>query len=183
MLLHHAEVVGDEEIGQPQVLLQVLEQVDDLGPDRHVERRDRLVRYHEAGVERQGPGDHHPLPLAAGEGVRVAVGGIARQADQAQQVDHLVARLLPAPDQPVHDQRFRDDVEDAHPRVQAGVGVLEDQLHVAAQLAQVLAGDVGDVPALEPDPAAADRHPAQHRRPVVVLPDPSPRPGRASRRA
>ena len=37
------EVVRDEEIGQPEVALQVLEQVEDLRLDRDVERGDRLV--------------------------------------------------------------------------------------------------------------------------------------------
>ena len=42
-MLHDGEVVGDEEIGQPEVVLQVEQQVDDLRLDRDVERRDRLV--------------------------------------------------------------------------------------------------------------------------------------------
>ena len=37
------EIVGDEEIGEAEPLAQVLEQVDDLRLDRHVERRHRLV--------------------------------------------------------------------------------------------------------------------------------------------
>src|SRR6516225_1832858 len=37
----HSQVVRDEKIGKPQLFLQVLQQIDDLGLDRHVERRDR----------------------------------------------------------------------------------------------------------------------------------------------
>jgi hypothetical protein len=40
---HHRQVVGDEQIGEVAFALQVLEQVDHAGLDRHVERRDRLV--------------------------------------------------------------------------------------------------------------------------------------------
>ena len=38
-----AEVVGDEQVGEPEVVLQVVEQVDDLRLDRDVQRGDRLV--------------------------------------------------------------------------------------------------------------------------------------------
>ena len=40
---HDREVVRDEEIGELELRLQVFEQVDDLGLNRDVERRDRLV--------------------------------------------------------------------------------------------------------------------------------------------
>ena len=73
-MAHHREVVADEEVGEPELLLQVLEQVDDLRLDRDVERGDRLVADDELRVERQRPGDADALALAAGELVRVAVG-------------------------------------------------------------------------------------------------------------
>ena len=57
-------------------MLQVLEEVDDLRPDRHVERRHRLVGDDELRVQRQRTGDADPLALAAAERVRVAVDGI-----------------------------------------------------------------------------------------------------------
>ena len=40
---HDIEVVGDEEIGQPESFLQVLQQVDDLGLDGNIQGGDRLV--------------------------------------------------------------------------------------------------------------------------------------------
>jgi hypothetical protein len=49
-VLHHREVVGDEEIGEAEALLQVLQQVDDLRLDRHVERGDRLVADDQVGL-------------------------------------------------------------------------------------------------------------------------------------
>src|SRR3712207_7733583 len=47
--------------------LEVVQQVEDLALDRHVQRADRLVAHDEVGVERQGAGDPDPLPLPAGE--------------------------------------------------------------------------------------------------------------------
>src|SRR6266446_2511339 len=41
----HSQVVRDEEIGQVQLLLQILEQVDYLCLDRNFDRRDRLLEH------------------------------------------------------------------------------------------------------------------------------------------
>ena len=67
------QVVGDEQVGQPELALEPLEQVDDLGLDRHVEGADRLVGDDEVRVQGERPGDADPLALAARELVRVAV--------------------------------------------------------------------------------------------------------------
>jgi hypothetical protein len=52
----HGQVVCDHHVGQPQLFLQVLEQVDDLGLDRHVERGDRLVGDDQLGPQRAACG-------------------------------------------------------------------------------------------------------------------------------
>ncbi len=49
-MLHHRQVMGDEQVGQAELILQVLQQVDHLRRDRHVERRNRLVRCDEVGL-------------------------------------------------------------------------------------------------------------------------------------
>ena len=75
------QVVGDHEEGQARALLQVLHQVEDLGLDRHVEGRDRLVGHDQLGLEGQGPGQPDALALAARELVGVAVHRLGAQAD------------------------------------------------------------------------------------------------------
>jgi serine kinase of HPr protein (carbohydrate metabolism regulator) len=40
---HHRQVVGHEDVGEPELVLDVLQQVDDLRLDRDVERGHRLV--------------------------------------------------------------------------------------------------------------------------------------------
>ena len=91
------EVVGDEQVGQAEPVLEPLEQVDDLGLDRHVEGADRLVGHDEVGLQGERPGDADPLALAAGELVRVAVGVVGVEADRRQQLaDPLAALVLRA---------------------------------------------------------------------------------------
>ncbi len=69
----HAQIVGDEQVRQAELLLEVLEEVENLRLHAHVERRDGLVADDEVGVDRERAGDADALALAAGEFVRVAV--------------------------------------------------------------------------------------------------------------
>ena len=59
------QVVGDEEVGQPELALEPLEQVDDLRLDRDVERADGLVGHDQVRVEGERPRHADALPLAA----------------------------------------------------------------------------------------------------------------------
>ena len=53
-------------------LLEIGEKIQDLGLDRHVERRDRLVQHQDFRIEHQRPGNGDALPLTAGEHMRIA---------------------------------------------------------------------------------------------------------------
>ncbi len=72
------EVVRDEEIGEVELLLQLDEQVQDLGLDRDVERGDRLVGDDELRLQDERAGEADALALAAAELVRVALRSLAR---------------------------------------------------------------------------------------------------------
>lgn len=60
---NHSEVVRHKEIRKPELGAQPHEQVDDAGPDRHVEGRDGLIEDQQLGFERQRSRDADPLPL------------------------------------------------------------------------------------------------------------------------
>ncbi len=49
-MAHHRQVMGDEKVGEPQIILQIAQQVDDLRLDRHVQGGDRLVGDDEPGA-------------------------------------------------------------------------------------------------------------------------------------
>ena len=55
----------------PSVVLQFLQQIDDLGLDRDVERGYRLVADDHPRIQDQGARDPDALPLTPGELVRV----------------------------------------------------------------------------------------------------------------
>ena len=55
--------MGDEQVGQVELLLQLLQQVDDLGLDAHVQCRHRLITHDKLEVDGQGSGHPDALPL------------------------------------------------------------------------------------------------------------------------
>ena len=86
--VHHADavgdrqrlglVVGDEQRGDPEPLLDAADLAAQLVADARVERRERLVEQQHGRLDRQRAGDRDALLLAAGELVRVAVAGVVR---------------------------------------------------------------------------------------------------------
>ena len=153
------EVVGDEEVGDPELALEVPEQVEDLGLDRDVERRDRLVADDQLRPQRDRPGDPDPLALAAGELVRVAVVVLRVQADPLHQLQDgwpEPARGLDLLDL----ERGADDPANGVARVQGVVRILEDHLRLAADRQQRPRREVRDLLAVDLDRAAGrtDQH-------------------------
>ena len=129
-VMHHREVVRDEEIGEAELALQVAHQVQHLRLHRHVERGRRLVADEERRVGRQRARDRDALPLAAGELVRIFARRRRRQgrpasSSAATRVVDLARRLPRA----VRADRLGDDVRHAPARIEARVRILEDHLH------------------------------------------------------
>ena len=89
----HAQVVGDHQDRHAEVGLELLQQLQDLGLDRHVERRRRLVGDQQARIAGQRHRDHRPLAHAAGELVRILVEALLRIAD-ADRSQHLDGALV-----------------------------------------------------------------------------------------
>ena len=79
-MLDDRQIVRDEQIAQPQLILQVFEHVDHLRLNGNVQRADRLVADDELRVGRERAGDADALALAAGKFVRVAGGLLAGDA-------------------------------------------------------------------------------------------------------
>ena len=115
-----------------QAILEIDEEVDDLRLDRHVERRDGFVGEDDSGLDGQCSRQADALALAAGELVRVAVGGFGRKSDEAEQLVHprgdvVAADRAAARPAGVH-QRLGDQPAHAESRIEARVRVLEDEL-------------------------------------------------------
>ncbi len=150
------QVVGDVEVGEPEVPLNVLHHVEDLRPGGQVDHGDGLVRDQHGRVQDEGPGRGHPLALAPGEHVGEAAHEILgrREFDLRQGPDDPGFAFLSVRGDFVDLQGFLQDVPDLEPGIHGGVGILEDHLDLPPVLLRFLVSDGGDVPAVEEDPAA-----------------------------
>ena len=127
---HHGQVVRYQQQREPEVFAQVLQQVEDGGLHADVEGRHRLVGDEDVGAQREGPGDRHPLPLAAGELARVRGQVRLAQPDQREQL-RAERRDPVRGHHVVHPQQLAQHPAHGQPRVQRGVRVLEDHLDAA----------------------------------------------------
>ena len=128
-VLDDAQVVRDEEIGEPESFLKLEQEVQDLRLDRHIQRRDGFVRDDQTGIQGKRARDADALTLAAREGMRVAPHVFRPQAHEAKELHHPVGSFLGIAFA-VDEQGLADDVQEGHARVQRRERVLEDHLHL-----------------------------------------------------
>src|ERR1700676_1013938 len=134
----------DEQIGEAEIALELLEKINDLPPEAEIESRHRFIGNNKLRPEGESAGDPDALALASGELVRVSGHGGFIHSNGTQKLPHplaagiaaqafasnfLMKRLL------MKNKRLSDDVLYAVARVERTDGVLEDDLHVAAEAA------------------------------------------------
>ena len=163
------EVVRDEDVGEVELLLQLDEQVEDLGLDRDVERGDGLVGDDELRLQHERAREPDALPLPAAELVRVAVGRLGRHADALEHVVDDRPAALP-PGDAVDREPLGDQVADLHARIERPHRVLEHDLHVPALLLQGAGAELEEVDAVERDLALGRLEQPQQRPPERRLP-------------
>ena len=127
---HDTQIVADEKIGQVRAPLEIHEQVQHLRLDRHVECRDRFVAHQELGLHRERARDADARALTARELMRIAAHQRRIEPDAIEHRADVLAALSRR-DQPMRDGRLADDVDDAHPRIQRCIRILEDHLQLA----------------------------------------------------
>src|SRR3989442_4724777 len=139
----NTQVVCDEDVGEAEAFLELIQQIQDLGLDRYVERGYRLIGDDKLRVERQRSCEADPLALASGELMRTAAVVLGGEPDDLEKlVDALLA--LRSACLVVYAERRADDRADTLPRVQACVRILEHDLELAAQRPQLSRAQVLD---------------------------------------
>jgi hypothetical protein len=73
-----------------------------------------LDRHVEGGDWRDGDA----LPLPTGKGVRVPIHQCRIKLDQLQEVGHALTKFGPTCDSAVDEQRFADELQQRHPRIE-----------------------------------------------------------------
>ena len=150
--------MGDHQDGRPELVRELLDELEDLRLDRHVERGGGLVREDQLRIAGEGDRDHHALAHPARELERVVAQALlgARDADLREQLDDAVAGGGIGEAHVLADG-LGDLVADRERRVQAGQRVLEDEPDLlAAQLADAVVVELEDVDPVEGDRAGDD---------------------------
>ena len=148
-VLHHRDVVGDEEQREAEPALEILQQVDDLGLDGHVQGRDRLVRHDELGRHRQRAGEADALALPPGQGLGPPLEMVGGHRDHVEQLDHAFPALGGVVAQSLDAQRLAQDLLHRHVRIERSVRILEHDLRLAPEPAQRLRAESRHVLAAE----------------------------------
>ena len=149
-MLYDRQIVCDEHVGEVVLALEILEQVDHLCLHGYVESRYRLVADDELRVHRESARDADALPLSTREFVRIAIGVLGSEANLLQESAHArVSRRTLG--QLVNREPFTNDRADGHTRVEGRDRILEDDLHIASQFAQLRRAHRAHIPALESD--------------------------------
>jgi len=154
----HAEVMRDEDERGPELACQVLQEIEDLRLDRHVERGRRLVGEDELRIARQRHRDHHALTHASRELVGVIINALLRagDADEVEELDGALPRLALVHLE-VEFERLRDLTADGKHGIEARHRVLEDHRDVvAADPAHLVVVHLENVRAIEHDRALDD---------------------------
>ena len=128
-----------EQIGQGELILQVEHQIENLRLYRNIQRRDRLIGDDQTGIKRQRARDPNALPLPAAERMWEALHEFGPQTHQLQQFFYAAPALFTALD-PAGKQWLGDNIKDGHARIERGIRVLKDHLHLMAEGLQRLLG-------------------------------------------
>ena len=148
----HRKVVGDEQVGQIPLLLQLGQQVQHLGADGNVQRGDRLVCDDEVRFHDQRPGNADALTLTAGELVGEAAGKFRKQTHVGQGACHFGLTFAFGQVMPARVKAFADNIIHLRPFIQGGHGILEDHLDTPGDLSVKRLGDAPvDLLAVEED--------------------------------
>ena len=143
-MLHHREIVADEEIGQPEFAPQFRKQIEDLRLHGNVQRAGRLVAHHDARMQHERTRDGDALPLASGELTGYSFGHLAGNSYARQHLHDAIG--LPGLRQiALGGQRQADNVANALARVERGERVLEHGLDQARSLASIHAGEAAPI--------------------------------------
>ena len=131
------QIMGDEEHGEVQLVLEAGQELQYLRLHRHVQRRYGFVGDQHVRIERESAGDADTLALSAGEFMRQPICGLSRKADKREQLSGLGQGVL-AP-HPARHRSIGNGKSDFPPGVGRREGILKNHLNLAAPPAQLFA--------------------------------------------
>lgn len=144
-MFYNGKVVGYEHVGKFHFLLEIHEQVQNLSLNGYVQSTDGLVANDELGFKSQGSGDADTLTAAAVQLMRI---GVDQSLGKTYGVHQFLGALVKVCFRLAHLvnlQRHGDGVGDGHTGIQAGIGILEDNLQFLSVVAHLVLTQLGNV--------------------------------------
>lgn len=80
-MFHNCKIVRDKQVRKPKLILEILQQIDDLGLNTDVQGAHNFIAHNEFWLDGQGASDPDALTLAAAELMRKSAEMIGRKAD------------------------------------------------------------------------------------------------------
>ena len=145
--------------------LEILQQVDDLGLNGHVQGRNRLVRHDELGGHRQRPGEADALALSPGQGLGPPLEMVGGHGDHVEQLGHALPALAGVLAQSLNAQRLAQYFLHRHVRIERAVRILKHDLRLAPEPAQRFRAESRHVLAAEAYDSAGGLDEPQQRAP------------------
>src|SRR5262245_361269 len=149
-MLHDRQIMGNKDVGQAEILLQIGKQVDDLRLYGDVQGRYRLVAHDHVRLQGQRARNHQALSLSAREFVGETHHLVSPQSDLFEKLGNPRRDLRPCPALEVA-QRLGDNVLGAHAWIERGVGILEYHLQAVAALPHGATAEAVDAFTVEVD--------------------------------
>ena len=112
-MFHDLKIVGNDDIGKVELLLEVFEKIQDLSPDGNIQRRNRLIEDDAFRHHRKRPCDGNALALPSAELMRILHSRLNGKSGELQQLLRSFYALLFA-DTTLDQHRFGDDFPHAH---------------------------------------------------------------------
>ena len=144
-MLDNRHIVGNKDVGQTQIALQILQQVQHLCLNGNIQRGDGLIADDHFGVQRQRTGNADTLTAAAVQLVRVAVGETFCQGYRLHQFIHTLVQRFLIGLRLVDFHGLGNQLTHRQAGIKRGVRVLENHLHVGTHGVELFVGHCGDV--------------------------------------
>ena len=139
IVFRQTQIVGNEDNRHAHLLLQIVEQIENLGLNGHIQSGGRLVGNQQVGFIDERHGNHDALQLTAGKFVRILLHAAFGffDANPLQQCQCFLSCLFFAELFIVYPRRFNQLRTDTHKRIEGSHRLLENHADaVAAQITQ-----------------------------------------------
>ena len=127
-ILHHRKVVGNKQVGQPHLLLHILQHIHNLRLDGNIQSGNRLVTNDKLRFYRQSPGNPHTLLLAAGKLMGITVGMLCIKPYPAQQLFNHIGSVLLTGRQFMNIYSFAYNLSYSHTGIQGCGRILKNKI-------------------------------------------------------